>query len=252
MQPTKHLSKNMNKSETTIEKPAAARIHCQFYNNLKMYSFDIADQTSEFTLLEAICHFISIFFKGLGECCRRRHTDSVQNCRGLITDVCIGHWRGGRISCSIPTSILEDLDSVCTTTWISTCLRVALSQNKGSSVVVWALFQTVAIVERVDRVIKIEIGIVFGWSPWFSAGGVVSSHSSEYLVGVAVGVGMDGAVHHSANAEEEQNTTEYVSALSVVLVQWPPLHILEIWFLFTFCLNLLLSCHSIFPYKLSN
>ena len=227
-----------------MEKPAAARIHCQFYDKINAYSFHIANQASELALLESVGHFYNGLFEGIGEHRRGRDAYSVQNWGGLVANVKVGSWTG----CCVagPTSILQNCVIVSIPCGSSAGWIVGDGLRESVSIIIRALFYAVARVQGKDRVIEVKIGVVLCGPIHLSADGLIAGDSSEDFVGVAHRVGVDGAVHHSADAQQEQNTAEHISALSVVLIQRSSLHIFKIWLLFHLLGRLFLACHSMF------
>lgn len=88
---------------------------------------------------------------------------------------------------------------------------------------------------------EVDVGIELGNSAHLPANNAVG-HSPVDFIRVSFGVGMDGAVDHPGDVEQEQQAAEHITAFSVVFVHWPSLHVLEIWLFFCF----LLSSHCYF------
>lgn len=99
-------------------------------------------------------------------------------------------------------------------------VRVALGQDQiVVGVKIWTLFQTITIVYAVNWIVEIKVGVVLGRAIHITANHLISCHASENLRGVPICVGVDCAIYHTTDAQEEQQTAEDVSAFSIVFVK---------------------------------
>lgn len=109
--------------------------------------------------------------------------------------------------------------------------------------------QTITTGQSLNRVVKVNVRELLSHSAHFSADDFVACHWTIDSVGVAVVVGVDGAIDHAYDVEEEQETAEYVAALSVVFVQGSTLDVFEIGLLF---FSFFLASHSSFLIIIAN
>ena len=120
-------------------------------------------------------------------------------------------------------------------------MGVALGDDEGViGIEVRTLLHAVAALHSLEGVVEVDVGIVGGLV--LSADGAVDADRSVDLVGVAVDVGMYGAVDHGADVDKEQQAAEHVSALSVILVHGSCFNILEVRLFFSF-FGFFLSTH---------
>lgn len=203
---------------------------------------DVGGETGEGALLQLSCKRGGDVFEGAEEHCGSGSADSAQEASALVDEDVV---REGAWSCVV--SVLGDVDVQAGVSAVGGRQAVATDSRRGSgaAVVGRAAFDTFAFAGGIgyvlEGVVEVEVRVVFGGSSRLAAD-VGHGHSAVDLVGVAVEVGVDGAVDHAADVEEEQQAAEHVPALAVVLVQGPALHVLEIRCLFL----LLFSSHCYF------
>lgn len=132
--------------------------------------------------------------------------DAVEGWRSFVADVNVV-VRAGRRACR-PAAVLHEGDGVAGAAW-SDSMVVALGQHQRVVRVEVPAAMRWRAAESLQRVVEVDEGVVGGGV--LSADGVVDAHRLVDLVGVAVEVGVDGAVAHACNVRnsKQQNTSRH-------------------------------------------
>lgn len=205
------------------------RSHCQFYVRNFRYIFHICDQVCKFSLAQSPSEALQVVRESHRHHLRARQADAIQRRLTVVSDLYrISSYRP--ISPTHNFSLVVDLEPPggsrdCTSAHV-------VDVGHGGSIPGRAIGNAPAPAINVLGVVEIDEWVVLG-----SLGGIATDNSvlvdaTINVIRIALSVGVDGAVDHSADVEDKDQTAEHISALPIGLIQWAVFDVLEIWVFF--------------------
>jgi hypothetical protein len=103
--------------------------------------------------------------------------------------------------------------------WTGDVCGVALGKSERTICIeVWTALHAVATAESFEWIVEVDVGIVGSTRSAVAADSLAVADGFVDVVGIAVGVCVDGAIDHAYDVQQEQQAAEYISTLSVVLI----------------------------------
>jgi hypothetical protein len=105
------------------------------------------------------------------------------------------------------------------TSWTCDVGGIACGKSEGAICIeIRTALHAVAAAESFEWIVEVDVRIVGSTRCTVAADSLIVADGFVDVVGVAVGVCVDGAIDHACDVQQEQQAAEYISTLSVVLI----------------------------------